>query len=264
MKFLKLYFLLLTCFLLNMSTSFASNNNSPLRIAVAANFTPALKELLVEFHQQTQIPTQIISGASGALFLQISHGAPFDIFISADSHRPKLLEQKGLILKNSRKTYAIGQLALFSITDKKQLSDLANVPKRFAIANPATAPYGKAAKQTLKYLGLWPQYQNSLITGININQTFNQIRSQAVNSGLVANNQLVMNKLMGAVIPSSYHHPIEQQLVIINNGKNIEQSMRLSQFLLSPPIQQKIVDFGYAKNKLTQSLMNQEKSNAKP
>lgn len=257
--------LILISALLCMSVSFASNNNDrPLRIAVASNFTPILKELLLEFHQQTSINTQIISGATGALFLQIKHGAPFDIFISADSVRPKLLEQQNLILTNSRKTYAIGQLALLSMNKKVQLSNLASTPKRFAIANPDTAPYGKAAKQVLQHLGLWQQYQNSLITGININQTFAQVRSQAVNSGLVANSQLVINKLDGVIIPSSYHQPIKQQLVIINNRNNILHAKRLSQFLLSPKIQQKIVNYGYANNTFTQQLSQQENSNAKP
>jgi len=236
------------------SVSFASNNNinNPLRIAVAANFTPALKKLLIEFHQQTNINTQIISGATGALFLQIKHGAPFDIFIAADSVRPKQLEQQNLIVTNSRKTYAIGQLALLSMNTKAHLSDLTlnlqQKPKYFAIANPDIAPYGKAAKQTLQHLGLWQQYQNSLITGININQTFAQVRSQAVGSGLVANSQLVLNKLDGVVIPSSYYQPIQQQLVIIKNRDNIAQAKRLSRFLLTPKIQQKIVNFGYANN----------------
>lgn len=258
----RLYPLILIFSLLYMSVSFASNDNieNPLRIAVASNFTPILKELLIEFHQQTSINTQIISGASGALFLQIKHGAPFDIFISADSVRPELLEQQDLILINSRKTYAIGQLALLSMNNKAQLSDLAKSPKYFAIANPDIAPYGKAAKQTLQHLDLWQQYQNSLITGVNINQTFAQIRSKAVSSGLVANSQLVINKLAGAVIPSSYHQPIQQQLVIIKNRNNIDHAKQLSQFLLSPKIQKRIVSFGYAKN----SLIQQERNNAKP
>ena len=262
-----------------MSTSFASNHSvsnhstdNPLRIAVAANFTPVLKELLVEFHQQTNIKTQIISGATGALFLQIKHGAPFDIFISADSVRPKLLEQQDLILSDSRKTYAIGQLALLSMNKQTQLSDLTlslqEIPKYFAIANPDIAPYGKAAKQTLQHLGLWEQYKKSLITGINVNQTFAQIRSQAVSSGIVANSQLVINKLTGVVIPTSYHQPIEQQLVIIKSRNNIEHAKQLSKFLLSPKTQQKIANFGYANNTFTQQpiqpLTQQENSNAKP
>ena len=224
----------------------AKQTDQPLRIAVASNFTPALKKLLVEFQQQTNIETQIISGATGAMFIQIQHGAPFDIFLAADSLRPEQLEQQDLIVANSRQTYALGQLALLSMNSTAQLADLTTIPQRFAIANPDTAPYGKAAKEVLEHLGLWHQYQPNLIIGININQTFSQIRTQAVNSGLVANSQLILNKLSGAIIPASYHQPIAQQLVIIKNSNNISKAKRLSDYLLSPSIQQKIVSFGYA------------------
>lgn len=271
---LNLFALVLTLVVaLAWSNSVLSSPEKPLRIAVAANFTPVLKKLLVEFHQQTSIETQIISGATGALFLQIMHGAPFDIFLAADSLRPKKLEQENLILANSRQTYALGQLALLSInsieainpikpinpvnpikpidksTDKKSnelKAQLEKVPARFAIANPKTAPYGRAAKQTLQHLGLWQQYQNRLIQGININQTFAQVRSQAVNSGLVANSQLVLNNLTGIIIPTSYHQPIAQQLVIIKSSDNINKAKLLSDYLLSPISQQKIINFGYA------------------
>lgn len=223
-----------------------SKPEQPLRIAVASNFTPSLKKLLVEFHQRTNIDTQVISGATGALFLQIKHGAPFDIFLAADSSRPKNLEQQQLVITNSRQTYALGQLALFSMNKQATLHDLTVIPLRFAIANPDTAPYGKAAKETLEYLQLWPDYQTKLIQGINVNQTFTQIRSQAVSSGLVANSQLVLNNLTGVVIPASYHKPIAQQLVIIKNSKNINKAKQLSDFLLSKSIQQQIISFGYA------------------
>jgi len=250
----KLYVLLQTLILLCISFTskvlIASEySEQPLRIAVSSNFTPVLKKLLVEFHQQTKINTQIISGSTGAMFIQIQHGAPFDIFIAADSIRPTKLEQQGLIVANSRQTYAWGQLALLSINSKAKLSDLKRNPQksplRFAIANPNTAPYGKAAKETLEHIGFWQQYKPKLIMGININQTFAQVRSQAVNSGLVASSQLVLNNLTGVVIPSTYHQPIEQQLVIIKNSSNINQAKRLSDYLLSPLVQQKIVSFGY-------------------
>jgi len=258
--------------ILSWSSTVLSATEQPLRIAVASNFTPVLKKLVVEFHQQTHINTQIISGATGALFLQIKHGAPFDIFLAADSIRPAQLEQENLTLANSRKTYALGQLALFSMnpivqpinssqsqwaqnkphteshTEPSDLkSQLKKVPTRFAIANPKTAPYGKAAKQTLEHLGLWQQYKNKLIQGININQTFAQVRSQAVNSGLVANSQLVLNNLTGTIIPASYHQPITQQLVIIKSSNNIANAKSLKQFLLSKSTQQKIIRYGYAK-----------------
>ena len=227
-----------------------NTSKTPLRIAVSANFTPVLKVLLSDFTLQTGIKTQLISGASGAMFLQIKHGAPFDIFLSADSVRPKLLEQAGFALKNSRKTYAIGQLALYSShttsPEKLSLEQLKTPPKRFAIANPDIAPYGKAAKEVLIHLNLWQNYQNKLIKGINIGQTFMQVRSKAVSSGIVANSQLVLNGLTGVPIPTSYHQPIEQQLVIIKTSKNQTQAEKLIQYLLSEASQKLIVSYGYA------------------
>ncbi len=227
-----------------------NTSKTPLRIAVSANFTPVLKVLLSDFTLQTGIKTQLISGASGAMFLQIKHGAPFDIFLSADSVRPKLLEQAGFALKGSRKTYAIGQLALYSShttsPEKLSLEQLKAPPKRFAIANPDIAPYGKAAKEALIHLNLWQNYQNKLIKGINIGQTFMQVRSKAVSSGIVANSQLVLNGLTGVAIPTSYHQPIEQQLVIIKASKNYTQAEKLTQYLLSEASQKLIVSYGYA------------------
>jgi len=231
----------------NKALSASEDPDQPLRIAVSSNFTPALKKLLVEFHQQTKINTQIISGATGAMFIQIQHGAPFDIFIAADSVRPSQLEQQDLIVANSRQTYAHGQLALLSMNSKAQINDLRKVPQRFAIANPETAPYGKAAKEALEHIGLWQQYKPKLIMGININQTFAQVRSQAVKSGLVANSQLVFNNLTGVIIPLNYHQPIAQQLVILKNSSNISKAKRLSEYLLSPLVQQKIISFGYSR-----------------
>jgi molybdate transport system substrate-binding protein len=227
---------------------------SPLRIAVAANFTPVLKVLIRDFTKKTGIRTQLISGASGAMFLQIKHGAPFDLFLSADSERPKQLDQAGLILSKSRKTYAIGQLALYSsnMTSLAQLSlnKLKRPPKRFAIANPDIAPYGKAAKEALEHLGLWKTYSPHLIKGINIGQTFMQLRSQSVADGIVAQSQLVLNNLSGVLIPTHFHQPIEQQLAIIKASKNHQQAQKLVDFLLSSTSQQLIVSYGYAKPEL--------------
>ncbi len=243
--------LIITSLFINTSIAVQLHNTNdlkgskPLRIAVAANFAPILKILLVDFHQQSQIKTQMISGASGAMYLQIKHGAPFDIFLSADSKRPKQLEQDKLIVAGSRQTYAFGQLALLSNNGQETLTNLQQIPKRFAIANPDIAPYGKAAKETLEHLKLWPKYANILIKGININQTFAQVRSKAVNSGLVANSQLVLNNLSGVVIPADYHQPITQQLVIIKKSTKQQQAKQLSTFLLSNKVQAIISQYGY-------------------
>lgn len=246
------------------------DNNKPLRIAVATNFTPILKILLEDFTKQTGIKSQVISGASGAMFLQIQHGAPFDIFLSADSIRPKDLEQAGYTTKGSRKTYAIGQLALYSsaidltLSNTTLVEQLSKPPARFAIANPNIAPYGKAAKEVLLHLDLWPRYQSQLIQGINIGQTFAQIRSKAVQMGIVANSQLVLNNLPGMVIPSDYHQAIEQQLVIVAASKQQDVAKQLSDFLLSAQSQKIIVSYGYSQlstNDKAESTHNEQTSN---
>ena len=218
----------------------------PLRIAVSANFAPALKVLLANLPKKDAIDIQMISAATGTLYLQIKHGAPFDLFLSADSTRPELLEQEKLIIADSRKTYAYGQIALWSATQSlSNVSELNHYSGKLAIANPDTAPYGKAAQQALKNLSLWPQLKNNLITGININQTFQQVRSQAVPFGIVAYSQLAMNKYQGIIIPPKYYQPIAQQLVIIKSSQQVKLAQQISDFILQEDNQEKLVQLGY-------------------
>ena len=254
---LSLFFCLVLCTMViqkaNASQTHNQAHNKPLRIAVSSNFAPVLEKLLPQFTRQTNIQTQIISGATGILFQQLKHGAPFDLFLAADSRRPQQLSDDKLTVANSLKTYAIGQISFWSsnLTEQKQLS-LNNLtsgqikPSRFAIANPDIAPYGKAAKQALVSLNLWQSFQTKLIKGININQTFQQVRSQAVTMGIVANSQLKINGLTGIVIPQKYYQPLKQQLVILQASKNQVQAQQLSTFLLSKKIQQAISELGYA------------------
>lgn len=227
----------------------------PLRIAVAANFSPVLKPLLTEFTAKTGIQTQVISAASGAIFIQIKYGAPFDVFLSADSSRPIQLEQSGHALPGSRATYAIGRLAFYSSTIATTSIDtlatqLSNKPRtRLAMANPDVAPYGKAAKEVLQHMQLWESYQSQFITGINISQTFTQLRSKSINQGFIAYSQLKANNLTGVLIPASYHQPIQQQLVILQNTLQPEAAAEFRQFLLSDQSQAFIENSGYAVRK---------------
>ncbi len=228
---------------------FAKNINlqeTPLRIAVAANFAPTLKHLLNSYPNKNKIKYQIISAATGTLYQQINHGAPFDLYLAADSNRPKKLEQAQLIVPNSRKSYAFGQLALWSAsTNFSDLAQLNEFSGYLAIANPETAPYGKAAKQVLEYLALWSKQKQRLVTGININQTFQQVRSQAVPAGIVALSQLKINNLNGLVIPSTHYQPIAQQLVILKASKQVTNAQEISRYLLSAQSQQILHELGY-------------------
>jgi molybdate transport system substrate-binding protein len=223
-----------------------SKQTKPLRIAVAANFAQTLKLLLADLPNKEKINYQIISAATGTLYQQIKHGAPFDIFLSADATRPKLLEQDKLIIANSRKTYAFGQIALWSATQQiSSLNDLNSYSNKLAIANPHTAPYGKAAQQALQHLSLWQKLKNQFVTGININQTFQQVRSQAVPFGIVAHSQLVINKYQGIIIPPEYYQPIAQQLVIIKASQQVTLAQQVSDFILQVSSQHKLQQLGY-------------------
>jgi molybdate transport system substrate-binding protein len=226
--------------------------DKPLRIAVAANFAPTLEHLLSDFPNKNRIKYQIISAATGTLYQQIKHGAPFDLFLAADNVRPKVLEQEQLIIANSRKTYAFGQLALWSATQQlSSLNKLNNFSGFLAIANPNTAPYGKAAQQVLENLSLWSKLKSRVVTSININQTFQQVRSQAVPMGIVALSQLKMNQLDGIAIPSSYYQPIAQQLVVLKSSKQINNAKQISDYLLQKTTQVKLEELGYLPSDIT-------------
>ena len=241
--------------LLNFPKSSQTNPESLplLRIAVAANFAPALSKLMTDFNRQQDIEVQIISGASGLLFQQLLHGAPFDVFLSADTLRPQMLINANKAITSSLQTYAVGKIALWSaswpLTQLPSLTsvfqDLLTSQKRLAIANPETAPYGQAAKQVLVNNGLWQPLSKRLITGININQTFQQTRSQAVSYGIVATSQLKENNLLGIDIPVEYYHPLIQQLVILKSSKNPLVAQQFIDFLLTESSQNMLIQMGY-------------------
>jgi len=234
--------------------SLSSIENKPLRVAVAANFANTLQSLLPEFTQTTGIKVQIITGSTGTLYQQIVHGAPFDIYLAADDIRPSQLVTQKLAIKTSLQTYAIGELAFWSASwqQNQQLPNLTQVlqtiinqPQRIAMANPQLAPYGKAAKQALLYNKAWENVKNKLITGINIGQTFQQVRSHAVSIGIIANSQLVQHNYRGIVIPQHHYQTIKQQLVIIKSSKNIHKAWQLSSYLLSETVQNILTKEGY-------------------
>ena len=250
----------------------SSNKQSKtLNIAVSANFSHALKTLLPEFEKSTGIDTQIFTGSTGNLFQQIHHGAPYDIFIAADKIRPQRLITANKALANSAKTYAFGTISFWSAqwqtlaqsaeklpTFDNIIDKISNEKIRVAIANPNIAPYGLAAKQAIESNKLWHIInKNQMITGSNINQTFQQVRSGAVPLGIVADSQLIVNHLIGVTIPHQHYQPIEQQLVIISASNNIQQAKQLSQYLLSTESQNIIKKLGYLPaNTHSQSLIN--------
>ena len=131
-------------------------------VAVAANFTEPAKEIAALFKQKTGHEAVLIFGASGAFYTQITHSAPFEVFLSADSERPKMAVDNGFAVPDSRFTYAIGKLVLWSrvvdVTNGEAALKAGNFQK-LSIANPVAAPYGTAAVETMKALGVYDALQ---------------------------------------------------------------------------------------------------------
>ncbi|WP_257264280.1 molybdate ABC transporter substrate-binding protein [Endozoicomonas sp. ONNA2] len=232
----------------------ASVNAIELKVAVAANFKPSLEVLAKAFAAETGHRLLISSASTGALYNQIIHGAPFDIFLSADSHRARLLEKKGLILKGSRQPYALGVLVLWSPGFSGEhgkamtLEDLAVYTGRLAIANPATAPYGLAAQQVLEKLGFWSSLRSRLVQGASIQQAWQFVASGHIPAGLVAKAQLVNHKDDDShvfLIPATLYDPIQQDLVILQRTRQPEAAKAFVAFMLSPSVQHTIAKQGY-------------------
>jgi len=201
-----------------------------IKVAVASNFYPAMKEIILQYEsKQSQSSADhkivLISGSSGKHYAQIINGAPFDIFFSADKDRPTLLEKKGLSESGSRFTYALGKLVLWSSLDGFIEKDerLYNHDLRFlAIANPKIAPYGVAAREALISINLWEDLQSKLVRGENIAQTFQFVNSGNAKLGFISYSQLRNPNypLVGSFweVPQSLYKPIEQQVVMLKKS----------------------------------------------
>ncbi len=219
-----------------------------LRIAASANFAKPLEMLIAEFQKQHPFTPQLSIASTGVLYQQIRHGAPFDILFAADIRRPELLEQQGLIYQQYRKTYALGQLALWTPNQQPEISleSLKGYNGRLAIAAPHIAPYGRATKEALMSVNLWKKFHNKLITGNNINQTLQQTMTGAVSYGFIAASQFLdTQKGSGVIIDSQLHAPLEQQMVVLKNADNIELAEKFFEFVLSLPAQDIISKAGY-------------------
>lgn len=222
---------------------------TPLRIAVAANFKPVLDELAQQFEKKTGNRLTVSSASTGILYNQIINGAPFDVFLSADRERPKLLEDRGLIVPDSRQPYARGLLVLWNTSDQPiSLKELKDYEGRVAIANGVTAPYGLAAEQALKKLDVWENVQKQLVTGNSIQQTWQFVASGNIQLGLVARAQLTDPKYQNAQIikiPQDLYNPIRQELVILKRSQQPKVAREFVDFVLSEKSQKYIGSQGY-------------------
>jgi molybdate transport system substrate-binding protein len=225
----------------------------PLHIAVAANFTAPAKAIIADFKKDTGKTVLPSFGSTGMLYAQIRNGAPFGLFLAADSRRPRLLAEQGLAVPDSRRTYAIGRLVLWSPDAGLVKGGAAALSdgkfSRLAIAEPKAAPYGAAAKQVLEHLGLWTNLSPRIVRGQSITQTYQYVASGNAQLGFVALSQIAMltpaHKGSQWLVPQSFYTPIAQQVVLLKKAANDAEAKAFYDYLKSPKVEKIIREYGY-------------------
>ena len=220
-------------------------------VAVAANFTAPAKEIAAAFTKATGDTATLSFGASGAFYTQMTHGAPFEVFLSADAERPAKLEAAGLTVPGTRFVYAVGRLVLYSATpglvDGAGKVLATGTFAHLAIADPAAAPYGAAAVETLRNLKLYDRNAPKLVTGSSISQAYQFVATGAAELGFVAASE-VIDVAGGSrwAVPETLHAPIEQAAVVLQAGANNPAAAAFVRFLRGPEATAIIRRYGYA------------------
>jgi molybdate transport system substrate-binding protein len=219
-------------------------------IAVDTNFAGAAEQLAADYGAASGDTITITAGATGKLYAQITAGAPFDAFLSADMKTPAKLESEGTGVAGTAFPYATGTLVLWSPDTAADLSDpTAALTKatHVAIANPDLAPYGAAAVQAIKKLGLLETLKDNIVTGENIGQAQTMVASGAAELGFVAASGLVGLAEPGASwpVPADLHAPLTQGAILLAHGAENTAAQGFLAYLASDAGQATLAGFGY-------------------
>lgn len=243
-------------------SSFGAGASPTVSIAAASDLIYCLEALHAAFLQienpksktENLTTLTVATGSSGNFFAQIKHGAPYDIFLSADLSYPRALIAAGLADSASLTPYAIGRLVLWTARRDLDVTAAASVVrdpqvKKFAIANPAHAPYGRAAQQVLEKLDTWSPAQPKLVLGENISQTAQFVQTGNADAGLVALSLVLAPPLRDTgrwhEIPASLHDPLEQAAVLTLRGAANPAAVRYLAFLRSPTARKIFDRYGF-------------------
>ncbi|KQO19423.1 molybdate ABC transporter substrate-binding protein [Acidovorax sp. Leaf78] len=223
-------------------------------VAVAANFTAPMQKIATAFEADTGHKAELSFGATGKFYAQITNGAPFQILLSADDTTPAKLEKDGKAVANSRFTYAIGTLVLWSAqpgyVDAQGAVLKTGDFKHLAIANPKLAPYGLAAMQAMDKLGVTAQLQPRFVQGENIAQTHQFVATGNAQLGFVALSQVMADGKITSgsawQVPANLHEPIRQDAALLTPGKDSAAATALLQYLRGDKARAIIKSYGYS------------------
>lgn len=225
-----------------------------INVAVAANFTAPAKDLAPIYEKATGDKVVLSFGSTGAFYAQIKNGAPFDVLLAADDTTPRKAIDEGHAVPGTAFTYAVGKLVLWS-SDASLVKDNADVlktdaVKHVAVANPKLAPYGLAAHEAMKALGIEAAVTPKIVEGDNIGKTFQFVKTGNAEAGFIALSQCYKDGRMtsgsGWIVPQSLYGVIAQDAVLLKHGEKNEGAKRFLKFLKESPEASKIREaYGY-------------------
>ncbi|PYT79273.1 MAG: molybdate ABC transporter substrate-binding protein [Acidobacteria bacterium] len=238
------------------STNSPAQEQDVLRVAAAADLKFAMEDLSKEFEHETGTKIDVTIGSSGNFFAQIQSGAPFDLFFSADMEYPKRLESAGLTEPGTLFEYARGQIVIWTPPDSPVAVAklgwnglLDSRVQKIAIANPALAPYGRAAVSALQKAGIYEQVKGKLVYGENISQAAQFVQSANAQAGIIALSLALspgMKKGTFWQIPAEMHPPIEQGAVMLKGAKNKTAALAVLSFMKSPAGKRTLENHGFS------------------
>jgi molybdate transport system substrate-binding protein len=207
----------------------AGNGRAPvedgeLLIFAASDLAFALRELTAQFETSAGIRTTVVLGSSGQLAQQIAHGAPADVFLSANEAFVDDLEARGLLLRDTRTRYARGRLVVaYAASRAPSLPTVEGLQdsriRRIAIANPKHAPYGQAAEQVLRQAGLWGSAGPRLVYADNIRQAVQFVQTGGAEAGLLAVAVADVPDVRWSLIDEALHAPLEQTAAVLRRTR---------------------------------------------
>lgn len=222
-------------------------------VAVATNFTQPMQKIAAAFEQDTGHKARLIFGSTGNFYFQIKSGAPFHVLLAADSDTPARLEQEGDGIAATRFTYAVGKLVLWS-RQAGLVDGAGEVLKsgsfdHIALANPKLAPYGAAAVETLKNLGLLQSLTPKFVVGENISQTYQFVATGNAKIGFVALSQVWaegrITQGSAWVVPAHLYPTIRQDAIQLTKAKDHVAASALIVYLRGDRARGIIRSFGY-------------------
>ena len=248
MKFARYPNILLACLIGLASQAHADE----VSIAVAANFTAPMQKIAAEFEKDTGHKINAAFGSTGKFYAQIKNGAPFEVLLTADDETPTRLVAENAAVAGTQFTYAVGKLVLWSA--KPAVVDAAGeVLKKgdfehIALADPKLAPYGAAAIEAMKALGVYDALAPKVVTAENITQSYQFISTGNAQLGFVALSQVLKDgKIEGSswLVPAKLYQQIRQDAVILENGRGKAAAEALMKFLKGDKAKAIIKSYGY-------------------